>query len=217
MTGSIHYIVLFFISFFQNQYHLQDSPTDFAQIDTAGWININEASPSIVIDLKYATKDNFVKEQMYNCAECYLRKEVAIAVGKIQADLEKENLGLKVFDCYRPRPVQWALWKKIPNPTYVADPRKGSMHNRGSAVDLTIVNKEKEELDMGTDFDFFGPEAHSTYTGHSATILANRKKLKSIMEKYGFRGIRTEWWHYSYRQKSYPLADWVWECNNEKP
>ena len=130
-----------------------------------------------------------------------------------QNQLKKEGLGLKMFDCYRPRPIQWKLWKKVPDPRYVADPRKGSMHNRGAAIDLTIVDSNGEELDMGTDFDFFGQEAYHTYTKHPQKIMGNRNKLKSIMEANGFRSIRTEWWHYSYKLKSYAISDWVWNCD----
>jgi D-alanyl-D-alanine dipeptidase len=108
--------------------------------------------------------------------------------------------------------VQWELWRKVPNPNYVADPRKGSMHNRGSAVDLTIVDAEGNELDMGTDFDYFGKEGHHDYTGLPKEVLENRKLLKEIMGKYGFRWIRTEWWHYSYKPKSYALSDVLWHC-----
>ncbi len=86
------------------------------------------------------------------------------------------------------------------------------MHSRGLAVDLTIVDENGDELDMGTPFDFFGKEAHQDFKGHSAEINKNRALLKSTMEKYGFKSIRTEWWHYSYQSKSYPLDPWVWEC-----
>lgn len=180
--------------------------------DTSGWVNIGKAYPGILIDLKYATTDNFVEEKMYECGQCYLRREAALAIGKIYEELQQEALSLKMFDCYRPRPIQWKLWEKVPDPRYVADPRKGSMHNRGAAVDLTLVDAEGNELEMGTGFDYFGPKAYHTYTQHSKTIQQNRTKLKSIMEKYGFGAIRTEWWHYSYRRQSYPIADWVWSC-----
>lgn len=183
----------------------------FAQ-DTQ-WVNVLELDSSIILDIRYATTNNFVEEKMYDCGKCYLRKDVAAAALKIHNQLKKEGLGLKMFDCYRPRPVQWKMWKKVPNPSYVADPRKGSMHNRGSAIDLTIVDSNGKELDMGTDFDFFGQKAYHTYTKHSKEIMANRTKLKSIMEANGFRSIRTEWWHYSYKLKSYPISDWVWNCD----
>ncbi len=181
--------------------------------DSSIWTDVFIMNPDIHQDIRYATIYNFVEEKMYDCGRCFLRKEVAQAVARIQEELNKEQLGLKMFDCYRPRPIQWKLWEKVPDPRYVADPRKGSMHNRGSAIDLTLVDSEGNELDMGTEFDFFGPEAYHSYTQHHPTILENRKKLKNIMEANGFRSTRTEWWHYSYRLKSYELSDWLWNCN----
>jgi D-alanyl-D-alanine dipeptidase len=182
----------------------QAIPSDWQEIDKA---------TGIAIDIKYATKDNFTKKKIYDCGKCYLRPEAATKLVEIHNFLkEKYGYGIKVFDCFRPRPYQQRLWDIMPNPSYVTPPEKGSMHSRGLAVDLTIVDKNGKDLDMGTPYDFFGKEAHQDYTGHSAEINKNRKLLKSIMEENGFGSIRTEWWHYSYRTKSYPLDDWVWEC-----
>ncbi len=180
------------------------------------WTELVELAPDIQLDLRYATENNFVESQMYECGRCYLRPEVALAVAAAHEDLKTRGYGgLKFFDCYRPRPIQWELWKKIPNPQYVADPRKGSMHNRGAAVDLTIVDVNGNELDMGTDFDFFGKPAYHDYTDLPQEVLDNRQLLKSVMDEYGFRSVRTEWWHYSYRPVSYPLSDMMWECPPE--
>jgi D-alanyl-D-alanine dipeptidase len=120
--------------------------------DTAAWTEITRLDPSILLDLRYATANNFVKEKMYECPRCFLRPDVARAIAKAHKALQKKGYGLKMYDCYRPRPIQWKLWNKVPDTRYVADPRKGSMHNRGMAVDLTIVDKNGQELDMGTDF-----------------------------------------------------------------
>lgn len=176
------------------------------------WKEIDKTS-GIAIDIKYATKDNFTKKQIYDCGKCYLRPEAAAKLIEIHNVLkEKYGYRIKVFDCFRPRPYQQRLWDIMPNPSYVTPPEKGSMHSRGLAVDLTIVDKNGKELDMGTPYDFFGKEAHQDYTGHSPEINKNRKLLKSIMEENGFGSIRTEWWHYSYKSKWYPLDEWVWEC-----
>ncbi|NJK82478.1 MAG: M15 family metallopeptidase [Saprospiraceae bacterium] len=183
--------------------------------DTLQWLDVADVAPSIVMDLKYATTDNFVKSQMYECGRCFLRPAVAQAICQNSQALQSKGYGLKMFDCYRPRPVQWALWEKVPDARYVADPRKGSMHNRGSAVDLTIVDANGKELDMGTSFDFFGKEAYHDYTNLPKTVLENRKLLKSTMEEFGFKAIRTEWWHYSYQAKSYELSDMVWNCEHQ--
>ncbi len=177
------------------------------------WVDILTLDSTIHLDLRYATTNNFVKEAMYECGRCYYRTEVAQALVKVHQDLKKQGYGgLKMFDCYRPRSVQYELWKKVPNPQYVADPAKGSMHNRGSAADLTIVDKNGKELDMGTTYDFFGEEAHYDYTKLPAAVLKNRQLFRAAMKKQGFNGIRTEWWHFSYTRKSYNLSDFKWKC-----
>ncbi|MEM9992000.1 MAG: M15 family metallopeptidase [Bacteroidota bacterium] len=183
--------------------------------DTTQWTDVGQLMPSIVLDIKYASTDNFVKTKMYECGRCFLRPLVAEKIIQIHHELQAKGYGLKMFDCYRPRPVQQQLWDKLPDPRYVANPTKGSMHNRGGAVDLTIIDlKTGEDLDMGTPFDYFGEEAYHTYTKHSEEIASNRKLLKGTMEAYGFRSIRTEWWHYSLGGTSYPLDDMVWKCDH---
>ena len=184
-------------------------PIDY---DTSLWTEITHLDPTIQLDLRYASDNNFVKQKMYDCPRCFFRPAVAKALVKAHKTLKKKGLGLKMYDCYRPRPIQWKLWNKVPDPRYVADPRKGSMHNRGMAADLTIVDGEGKELDMGTDFDFFGKEAYHAYTGHSKLVLNNRKLLLNTMATVGMKYTTTEWWHYSYTPKSFPIADWVWEC-----
>jgi len=181
--------------------------------DTAQWTRITDLDSTIVEDMRYATADNFVEEIMYDCAACYLRPEAAKAVVQAHQMLRKQGYGgLKMFDCYRPRPIQQKLWDKVPDARYVTPPSKGSMHNRGLAVDLTIIDALGNQLDMGTRFDYFGVEGYHTYDGHSAAIQANRKLLKETLQQVGFRHIRTEWWHYSYRKVSYPISDWQWDC-----
>ncbi len=176
------------------------------------WVEITE-DDGFIVDIKYATVDNFTKKQIYDCGKCYLRPEAASLLVKINDELkEKYSYRIKVFDCFRPKPYQQRLWDIVPDPDYVTPPNKGSMHSRGLAVDLTIVDKKGLDLDMGTAYDFFGKEAHQDYKGHSSEINKNRSLLKSTMEKYGFKSIRTEWWHYSLNTKTYPLDEWVWDC-----
>jgi D-alanyl-D-alanine dipeptidase len=100
----------------------------------------------------------------------------------------------------------------VPDPHYVANPKNGSMHNRGVAVDLTIVDKNGKELDMGTPFDYFGKKAYHAYRKLPDTVKKNRLFLKNLMQKYGLEPITSEWWHYSYRKKTYPVENWVWQC-----
>ncbi|MDX1940058.1 MAG: M15 family metallopeptidase [Saprospiraceae bacterium] len=180
--------------------------------DSKEWLDVQVLDSTIIIDIRYATTNNFMKEKVYDCGRCYLRAEVAKTIVKIHQELQKQGLGLKMFDCYRPRPYQWRLWNKVPNPNYVADPRKGSMHNRGSAVDLTIVDAYGKELNMGTEYDYFGKEGHHDYTNLPKEVLKNRILLKKIMGDFGFQWIRTEWWHYSYKPRSYALSEVLWNC-----
>ncbi len=185
---------------------------NFPDFDTTQWEELARVEPGILLDMRYATENNFVKEEMYDCGRCFLRPEVARAVVAVHRSLQEQGYGLKMYDCYRPRPIQWKLWNKVPDTRYVADPKKGSMHNRGMAVDLTIVDSEGRELDMGTDFDFFGEEAYQGYPHHPADVLKNRQLLLETMETNGLLRTPTEWWHYSYRAKTFPLDDWLWPC-----
>lgn len=178
------------------------------------WTDIEKADASILLEIRYATTNNFTKSIIYDCPKCFLRPDVAKALISVQKKLKEKGMGLKVFDCYRPSPYQQKLWDKVPNPNYVTPPKKGSMHSRGAAVDLTIVDKNGNELDMGTPYDFFGVEAHHTYTKHGAKVNENRKLLKSLMEAAGFNSIRTEWWHYSMNGGEYlDLSSRMWKCN----
>ena len=183
---------------------------------SAGFLEIRLLDTSIVLDIRYATANNFTESQIYDCPRCFLRPETARALVRAQAILKKQNLGLKLYDCYRPRPYQQRLWDKVPDPNYVMPPAKGSMHSRGAAVDLTLVDAKGNELDMGTSYDFFGPQAHYDYERLPAQVLANRRLLRRTMEAVGLKGIRTEWWHFSYQGKKFPLSDWVWPCSEAR-
>jgi D-alanyl-D-alanine dipeptidase len=184
-------------------------PIDY---DTNQWTELIRLDPTFQLDLKYATEDNFVQEQMYECGRCFLRPEAAQAVVRAHRQLRALNYGLLMLDCYRPHPIQWKLWEKVPDPRYVTNPQKGSMHNRGGAVDLTLTDMEGRPLDMGAPFDYFGQEAYHTFSGLPDSILERRALLKNTMEANGFRSIRTEWWHYSFQEKFYPLSDMLWKC-----
>lgn len=187
-------------------------PRDY---DTTQWLELIELDASILLDIRYATDSNFVGEVLYDCARCFLRPAAARAIAAAHQELRAEGLGFKMFDCYRPRDVQFKLWEIYPEPGYVADPRKGSIHNRGGAVDLTIVKADGTPLAMGTEFDFFGPEANHTYTNFPDDVLNNRRKLKTLLKKHGFNAIRSEWWHYNFSLEQYPLADEMWNCETE--
>jgi len=178
------------------------------------FVRLKDLSPDFVYELKYATPDNFLKQAVYDCGECYLRKSTAEALVKANEAFKQLGYRIKLFDCYRPLSVQKKMWKILPGTHYVANPAKGSKHNRGAAVDLTLVDAQGKELNMGTPFDFFGKEAHHTYTEHTKEVLENRKLLKETLNKYNFKSIYSEWWHYEYRpEKQSKVENFEWQCN----
>lgn len=160
-------------------------------------IDISVLSPAIKLDIKYATTDNFVKKAVYGRAKAYLREEVAQKLARVQEVLEKQGLGLKVWDAYRPVSVQRLLWDIVPDERYVAHPDKGSNHNRGAAVDLTIIDGAGNELFMPTGFDDFTERAHYTCMDLEADQIKNRSFLCDLMQAHGFEPLPTEWWHFN--------------------
>ncbi|UGU16701.1 M15 family metallopeptidase [Sinomicrobium kalidii] len=182
-------------------------------VEDTAFVRLRDYSRDFVYDMKYATEDNFLKTKVYDCAECYVRAQTAKALIAANRDLMEQGYRIKFFDCYRPHDVQKKMWEIVPNPQYVANPAKGSIHNKGGAVDITLVDTDGNALDMGTGFDFFGKEAHHDYTGLPDEVLANRRLLKETMEKHGFWSIRTEWWHYNLTSASNgKVANFRWEC-----
>ena len=178
------------------------------------FVRLKDLSPDFVYELKYATPDNFLKQAVYDCGECYLRKSTAEALVKANEAFKQLGYRIKLFDCYRPLSVQKKMWKILPGTHYVANPAKGSKHNRGAAVDLTLVDAQGKELNMGTPFDFFGKEAHHTYTQHSKEVLENRKLLKETLDKFNFKSIYSEWWHYEFRpEMQSKVENFEWLCN----
>ena len=177
------------------------------------FVLLRSLSNDFVFDMKYATPDNFLKQAVYDCGECYLRKSTAKALVKANKEFKSLGYRIKLFDCYRPLSVQKKMWKILPGTHYVANPAKGSKHNRGAAVDLTLVDAQGKELDMGTPFDFFGKKAHHTCTTLPKKVLENRKLLKDVLNKYNFKSIFSEWWHYEYRpEMQSKVEDFQWQC-----
>jgi D-alanyl-D-alanine dipeptidase len=163
-------------------------------------VELKSRIPGLVYDLRYASTNNFMHRMMYpkNTRTAWLRSSAAANLQKVQAELATQGMGLKIFDAYRPYSVTVKFWELVKDDRYVANPAKGSGHNRGIAVDLTIIDtKTKKELDMGTGFDNFTDSAHHAFTALPEAVLKNRQLLKSTMEKYGFNALDTEWWHYS--------------------
>jgi zinc D-Ala-D-Ala dipeptidase len=157
--------------------------------------------PGIILDLRYATANNFMHKKLYagNIKSTFLRRPAYQALDSVSIYLARRGLALVIFDAYRPYTVTEMLWENVKDERYAANPSKGSGHNRGVAVDLTLADlKTHKLLPMPTGFDNFSDTAHQDFTALDPTVIANRDLLKQAMEKYGFIPLSTEWWHYSW-------------------
>lgn len=183
------------------------------ETDSNAFVNLRNYSKDFVFDMKYATSDNFLKEKVYPCDECFLRvKTVKALLAANKLFLEK-GFRIKIYDCYRPKSIQKKMWKIVPDANFVANPKRGSIHNRGGAVDISLVNTNGTELNMGTKFDFFGKEASHNYLDFPEEILANRKYLKEIMIQNNFKSFDSEWWHYNLNGSSKDeVSNQKWKC-----
>ncbi|MBD3226397.1 MAG: peptidase M15 [Caldithrix sp.] len=182
-------------------------------------VNIKDLMPEVVIDIRYSTTNNFTGQKLYSTDECFASRAMIKDLKLIQDSLHNirhfdgrnfpDGLGMKVFDAYRPHTVQYLMFEIVGSP-WVADPSGGSNHNRAAAIDITIIDRATgEELDMGTDFDYFGEPAWHGYDGHSAEVKANRSLLLGMMTDFSnFSYYSKEWWHYTHiPSKDFPLFD----------
>ncbi|MBA4148939.1 MAG: D-alanyl-D-alanine dipeptidase [Verrucomicrobia bacterium] len=166
----------------------QEKPTDL--------VDVEKFIPGVYLDIRYATTNNFTGQKVYPVAKCYLRRATAEKLKLVYEELQKRKLSLKIYDGYRPLSVQKKFWELVPDDRYVANPAKGSKHNRGGAVDLTLVNSHGVELPMPTPYDDFTEKAHQDYNDLPKEVIRNRALLRTVMEKHGFKNITTEWWHF---------------------
>ncbi|MBS1511455.1 MAG: D-alanyl-D-alanine dipeptidase [Bacteroidetes bacterium] len=162
-------------------------------------VDIKKQIPAMVLDLRYSTTNNFMHQKLYpQLHTTFLRKPAADALLKVMQALQPLGLSIKIFDAYRPYSITEKMWEPVKDDRYAADPKKGSGHNRGIAVDLTLIDtKTGKELAMGTGFDNFSDTAHHAFTHLPEAVLKNRLLLKNTMEQFGFKALDTEWWHYS--------------------
>ncbi|MBC7186394.1 MAG: M15 family metallopeptidase [Calditrichaeota bacterium] len=171
-------------------------------------VDIRGLDSTIVVDLKYATADNFVGDTLYAANVCFLRRPTAERLVRVQRRLREAGLGLKVYDCYRPLSVQWRMWELVPDTRYVADPRKGSRHNRGAAVDVTLVDSNARELPMPSSFDDFTERASRSFMAAPPEALHHRALLEEAMTAEGFLPLPSEWWHFDDPEwQRYPVLD----------
>ena len=183
------------------------------EVDSNAFVNLRNYSNDFVFDMKYATADNFLKEKVYPCDECFLRVKTVKALLEANKTFLDKGFRIKLYDCYRPKSIQKKMWKIVPDANFVANPKKGSIHNRGGAVDISLVDSLGAEVNMGTKFDFFGKEASHNYLDLSEEILANRKFLKDIMLQHNFKSFDSEWWHYNLNgSNKEKVSNQKWRC-----
>jgi D-alanyl-D-alanine dipeptidase len=162
-------------------------------------IDLEKYISEIVLDIRYATDNNFTKEKIYNLAKAYARKPVAEALRNAQTEFKKLGLGIKVFDAYRPYAATVKFYEVYRDTTYVASPYRGSRHNRGCAIDMTIYDlKTGKDLPMPTEYDSFRKEAWPTTPVKDPIIKKNRDLIISVMQKHGFKVNSSEWWHFDF-------------------
>jgi len=174
-------------------------------------VEITPDTHGVEVEIAYATFENFTTAPVYKRAACYLHTEAEILLREAIDLAAGQGFRLKIFDAFRPSEAQWALWNHTPDPNFLADPRRGSPHSRGAAVDLTLIDGSGRELEMGTRFDAFTPLSHHGNKNISITAQKNRTFLMGLMTTAGWDFYRNEWWHYQmFNSRQYPaLSDSV--------
>ncbi|MGI8812502.1 MAG: M15 family metallopeptidase [Pyrinomonadaceae bacterium] len=177
----------------------------------ADLVELITLDPTIELDIRYATANNFVGRAVYPEARAFLQKPAAKALLRVHDKLKKHSLGLVIFDGYRPWTITKLFWDVTPEDKrkFVANPEKGSKHNRGCAVDLSVYDlKTGKLLDMPSGYDEFSERASPDYKGGSETQTANREMLRKMMEAEGFTVNPNEWWHFDYKDwEQYAIYD----------
>lgn len=167
------------------------------------WMVIDMEGKGFIEKMVYADTVNFMHEKVYPCATCMLRAQVGKALYRANVIALARGYRLVIFDCYRPLPLQQKMFDLVPDRRYVADPSKGSKHNKGAAVDIGLANQQGQLLDMGTAFDDFTEKAHVHSTQVSRQAQIYRQQLQDIMQTAGFTGYENEWWHFNYEGFSF--------------
>ena len=189
----------------------QNGPPRESRKREAHLVELITLDNTIKLDIRYATDNNFVGRPVYPAARAFLQKPAAKAVARVHKKLRKKGLGLVIFDGYRPWTITKLFWDVVPEEKrkFVADPAKGSKHNRGCAVDLSIFDLKTGELvDMPSGYDEFTERASPNYSGGTAQQRANRELLRTLMEDEGFTVNPNEWWHFDYKNwQDYAIYD----------
>jgi len=196
-----------------------DDFLDGVMLDLPNWVMVNlvQFNNDFIIDIPYATTQNITGMQLYECNKCYLLYQTVKDLLKAQELFEKKGFKVKLLDCYRPFDVQKILYNAFPVSGYVADPIGGSIHNRGTAVDLTLVDADGNELNMGSEYDELSVRSNHGYIGFEDTVLQNRKLLRETMNSCNFVTIRLEWWHYNHQfARKFPKLNDDFPCDIKK-
>ncbi len=211
MKRKLIFIICFLVLFYEANAQRKNAYGLYVIADTVAYqatinkdsntilLNIAKEIPEIRLDIKYASKDNFLKEIIYKHPFAFARKPVVEALKKAQNELKKRGLSLKIYDAYRPYSITIYLYNKVKNDKYAANPKNGSRHNRGCAVDVTLVETESgKDILMPTQFDDFSVKAHADYKKLTKEVINYRTILIQTMEKFGFKVNQFEWWHFDY-------------------
>lgn len=190
--------------------------------EPSDFVKVRDYIPDIVVELKYATASNFTGQVVYDFTEVYLRYSTVLKLIDVQAELREQGYKLKIWDAFRPLKAQEKLWNAKPDPNYVSNPWSGTnSHSRGNTLDVTLVNAENKEVEMPTGFDDFTTFADRDYSDCTDTAAKNATLLQEVMEKHGFKGLQTEWWHFT-EENDYEIEKvfdpgtvsiWRAECN----
>ena len=171
------------------------------------FVRVLDYIPDMYQELKYATDRNFTGQVIYDFSDAYLRYGTVKKLAAVCNDLAELGLSLKIWDGFRPVSAQFKLWEVCPDPTFVANPEKGfSSHSRGNTVDVTLVDRDGNELEMPSEFDDFSAKANRDFSDCTETAAAHAQLLEVLMEKHGFYGYFDEWWHF-YDNDQYPVEE----------
>lgn len=182
-------------------------PETLSEPSDEDFVAVYDYIPDIVVELKYATEDNFTGQVIYDFEGAYLRYGTVKKLLAVQEELREQKLSLKIWDAFRPTAAQFALWEICPDPVYVANPNKGfSSHSRGNTVDVTLIDENGQEIEMPTGFDVFSALADRDYSDCTYDAKLNALLLEQTMERCGFKGYWGEWWHFA-DTTAYPVEE----------
>jgi len=204
------FILITFAGLFSSALAQETPPKEKGNFRSADLVEIIKLDPTFKMDIRYATADNFTGQPVYNEARAFLQRPAAEALLRVHKKVKGKGYGLIIFDAYRPWSVTKLFWERFPKfREYLANPKKGSRHNRGCAVDLTLYDlKTGKEIQMPCPFDDFSERADPYYNGGTSAQTKARDFLRTMMEAEGFKVFKNEWWHFDYKGwQEYPIMN----------